>query len=298
MMMLYQEDIDQIKVDTACDIGINESEEGGANGWIMTLFGSDQARESAHRAVEDLLNQRVMEQQNEVPPTQGVQEPPQMQEPQTIVGNVGEAMPFTMPATMDPAQAATVPTMTSVLQLSNDFISMLFEEDIAQIQQEIGCTCQVNESEQGGTVGGWTITLFGSEEQRDAGHRAIEDLLSQRMLEMQQDEGEGGALSVPPTDIPVPQQDGAINGEGEQQMVPCTILPIPYAYLKKLFNLDAIQEVYGCTITVSPPEKDSTDWQLALYGDVSQRQKAHQAIEDTLNAAMAQEQQQVTMEQR
>merc|ERR1719498_2365032 len=143
----------------------------------MTLVGSEASREAAHRSIEDLLNQRVLAEQGqqqgaiepasqmEIPTTQPMQasadvpstQPfdPQTAMPGTATSIAGTTPVPTMPSIQDP------PNMTSVLQLSNDFISLLYEEDITQMQQDIGCGIEVMESELGGLDGGWTITLFG-----------------------------------------------------------------------------------------------------------------------------------------
>merc|ERR1719199_2271890 len=107
---------------------------------------------------------------------------PQTGPPQTMAPGAPQPQP----------QMEEVPLMTSVLQLPHEYMMMLYEEDMKQIQADTGCEVQILESEEGATVGGWTVTLFGDDVTRDTAHRYIEDLLNQRMNEMNQ-QGDAGA---------------------------------------------------------------------------------------------------------
>merc|ERR1712113_369063 len=168
---------------------------------------------------------------------------------------------------------------------------MLTQEDIDSLQQQIGVEIVIAEPEPGAED--WSFTLHGSEEQRETCHRSIEELLSQRQEEMLLSQGQ-----IPPTQptvdaeatMPTTILDASAEAISDDQsgLVPCTVLPIPYEYLRTLYNLDPIQEVTGATIKVSPPESgaENGDWQLSLFGTPTQRQQAHQAIEATINDSL------------
>jgi len=261
----------------------------------------------------------------------------QMEQPQTMmVGENGEAyMEANANLEFDPQ---TQPVKGSVLQLEHDYYLLLTQQDFDDIVQGTGCQVEAVPAEQGPEAGGWTMTLYGSDEARDAGHRAVEDIINNRLgvAQMSQEEQEqqwiDGQAEAENEQLrqqeeqqqlidqqfaeqqqydeqqqfaQQPVDDGYIPGtmdpnqmmanvmrdsqEAEAEMVPCTILPISYDYLRRLYNLDAIQELTGCQMEVSQPENGDGDWTLTLYGDPAQRQKAHQAIEDTLNAVMSNE---------
>merc|ERR1719401_281121 len=203
-------------------------------------------------------------------------------------------MPMDMPA---------VSPQTTVLPIPQEYVGMLQHNDIENLEQAIGVQIAISEPEPG--TEDWIFTLHGSDEQRDQCHRSIEELLSQKQEEMLLQQG-----AIPPTQptmdsdpqMPTTMLDAPEEAMTDDQggLVPYTVLPIPYEYLRTLYNLDPIQEVTGATIKVSPPESgaENGDWQLSLFGTPTQRQQAHQAIEATINDSLnpqAEEQAQKTV---
>jgi hypothetical protein len=200
--------------------------------------------------------------------------PQEAYEPATMPPDSFQQM--TMPGS-DGMQMAGEGEQASVLPIPAEYAALICQEDIDEIKASTGCEILVSEAEPGSENGSLNMTLLGPDDAREIAHRDIEDLLTLRVQEQQNQEGQA-------------QYDEVQNNvdQAGAELVPCTILPIPIDLLKSLYNLDQIQEITGCTITTTPPQDGEEEWQLNLYGDDLQRQRAHQAIEDTLNAAMEQ----------
>merc|ERR1712136_611906 len=144
---------------------------------------------------------------------------------------------------------------TTVLPITEEYLGML--TNLNEIQESTGCEIRVGKADNE-----WELTLVGSEDVRQRAHHAIEDTLASRM--------NGDQVEADPSsDV-------------------CTVLPIPQDYMEFLTNLDQIQEYAGCQIQVKQPDQESGEWEISLFGSEAERTKAHEAIEETLRAALQQ----------
>jgi hypothetical protein len=192
----------------------------------------------------------------------------------------------------DQAEAVESVSMpTTVLPVPEEYVRMLTQEDIDALEREIGCAIKINEPEPGNDA--YNFIIYGTKEQRSECHTQIEELLTRRQSEVMQ-AGEYipttdvlGSDAQMETDMPSDlAPDGLQMQVPDDNVVPCTVLPIPLQYLELLDNLEAIQHATNCQIKVTPPELDDQVYQLTLYGDQQSRDEAHKEIENSINDAL------------
>jgi hypothetical protein len=249
--------------------------------WQMSVTGTPEAVEQAFALVQNTLQERlaIEAQQEEQLASQELFVPPTMPgnfaQPQTMPG---EALQYEIPAT----------AATTVLPIPAEYIGYLGDSDIKQLEEDLGVQIDIAEGETvGGQSGEWIFTVYGNPENRDACHRAIEDLLTRR-----QEEAQG---VVPPTMVDAGMQQTTLLEPGQVPLGPddITVVSMPFDYLRLLYDLDAISDVTGAQVTVQEPAPGdvNVDWTLTIIGTEKQRQQAHKAIQDTIESELSRQQQ-------